>query len=328
MIADLIVTREDFESIENYRTATSSTLRWELIFTLPAWLKTWWRNFGTGAELYLKAVKQGDQVIGIAPLQIRDGKASFVGNPDICDYQDFITAPNREKEFFNAILEDLRQNGIKTLELEPLRPDSSSIKHLVPLAQERNFSISSYQSDVSLDLDLPANWEDYLTGLDGKQRHELKRKIRNLQRSGTVDYRVIEDSRAISEFTDLFLQMFPDYRRDKAEFMTAEMQNFFRSMSLAMAEIGILRFGVLGLENKSVAMIMYFDYSGNMYLYNSAYDPEFRSLSVGVINKARCIQDGIEKRKKKFDFLKGSEQYKYYLGGKEIPLYNYVITIH
>lgn len=75
-------------------------------------------------------------------------------------------------------------------------------------------------------------------------------------------------------------------------------------------------------------MIMYFDYRNNVYLYNSAYDPDYKSLSVGIISKARCIQDSIEKGKRIFDFLKGPEQYKYYLGGKEIPLYNYRISLH
>jgi hypothetical protein len=42
---------------------------------------------------------------------------------------------------------------------------------------------------------------------------------------------------------------------------------------------------------------------------------------VGIISKVRCIQDSIEKKKKLFDFLKGNEPYKYYLGGQEIPLY-------
>jgi CelD/BcsL family acetyltransferase involved in cellulose biosynthesis len=176
-------------------------------------------------------------------------------------------------------------------------------------------------------MELPANWDDYLKILDRKQRHELKRKMRNLQKAGEVVYRVLEDRQAISESMNLFLQLFPDYRHDKAEFMTSEMQAFFRSLSEALAQMGVMRFGVLELDHKVVAMIMYFDYTEGMYLYNSAYDLEFKSLSVGVINKAMCIQDGIQRGRKKFDFLKGAEQYKYYLGGKEFPLFNYLITI-
>ena len=259
---------------------------------------------------------------------LRNGKASIVGSPDVCDYLDFITSSGKETEFFSAILDDLRKRGINTLELEPLRPDSYTIRYLIPLLKNSNYEVSYNQSDVSLDIELPSTWEYYLSGLEGKQRHELKRKIRNLHKAGEVSYHVIEEAEDIPGFSNLFLKLFPDYRRDKAEFMTSEMQTFFRTVAEELSKIGVIKFGVLDLGHKAVAMIMYFDYKENMYLYNSAYDPEFRSLSVGIVNKARCIQDGIQRGKKRFDFLKGSEQYKYYLGGKEIPLFKYVISFN
>jgi len=63
-----------------------------------------------------------------------------------------------------------------------------------------------------------------------------------------------------------------------------------------------------------------------VYLYNSAYDPEYSYLSVGILSKALYIKDSIQRGKKRFDFLKGSEHYKYHLGGREVPLYNCQIT--
>ena len=66
---------------------------------------------------------------------------------------------------------------------------------------------------------------------------------------------------------------------------------------------------------------MCFDYKDTVYLYNSGYEPDYGWLSVGVISKALCIKDSIERNKKHFDFLKGGEAYKYHLGGQEFPLY-------
>ncbi len=327
MITKPAITPEDFSSLETYRNKPQYDLKWELVFTLPAWLRVWWQNFGSGAELYVRAVRQGDKILGIAPLQIRDGQASIIGSVNVCDYQDFITSPGSEMEFFSAILEDLKQKGVRSLNLESLRPDSSAINFLIPLAKGHNYEIKYHQSDVSLDMELPADWEQYLSRLDGKQRHEIRRKMRNLQGAGESHYRVIKDKKAIPEALSTFLRLFPDYRADKAEFLTTEMQAFFRDLTDAMADPGIIRFGFLDLGSQVVAMVMYFEYNESIYLYNSAYDPNFQNLSVGIISKAKCIEDSIEKRKKKFDFLKGSEKYKYYLGGKEIPLYDYTITI-
>ena len=74
-------------------------------------------------------------------------------------------------------------------------------------------------------------------------------------------------------------------------------------------------------------MIMCFDYNGIIYLYNSGYNPAYNYLSAGLLSKVLGIKDSIEKGRNKFDFLKGAEQYKYHLGGKEVPLYRCRITI-
>jgi CelD/BcsL family acetyltransferase involved in cellulose biosynthesis len=151
--------------------------------------------------------------------------------------------------------------------------------------------------------------------------------MRNLQDIGETGYRVIADKKAVPEATARFLKLFPEARHDKAQFMTDEMRVFFKKLVHSLAEIGIVRFGVLETAQQVIAMVLYFDYQGNIYLYNSAYDPDFKSSSVGILSKAYCIRDSIEKSRRRFDFLKGSEQYKHYLGGKEILLSGCRITL-
>jgi CelD/BcsL family acetyltransferase involved in cellulose biosynthesis len=328
LITNLTITKECFNSLSAYHSDPDSLLNWNLIFTLPAWLKVWWQNFGCGADLYLRAVKRGSEIAGIAPLQIRNGTASIIGSVNLCDYQDFIICPGMETDFFNALLDDLQEKGIERLHLETIRPDSTIVGYLMPIARERQYSIDYRQVDVSSYIDLPRSFDEYLGSLDGKQRHEVRRKIRNLERIGEFSYRVIETKHAMPETVDTFLKLFPEYRTDKAEFMTSQMQTFFRSLAEAMSDSGIIKFGVLEeSRRKPVAIVMYFDYANNIYLYNSAYDQDYRSKSVGIISKAKCIQNCIEHRKRKLDFLKGAEQYKYYLGGKELPLYSCEITL-
>jgi CelD/BcsL family acetyltransferase involved in cellulose biosynthesis len=48
---------------------------------------------------------------------------------------------------------------------------------------------------------------------------------------------------------------------------------------------------------------------------------------VGLLCKVLCIKESIQEGKKRFDFLKGAETYKYHLGGGEVPLYSCQITI-
>ncbi|UCH43675.1 MAG: GNAT family N-acetyltransferase [Dehalococcoidales bacterium] len=321
------ITEESFDSLALYRNEYGDRLNWHLVFMLPEWLKVWWEELGTGAETYLRAVRQEDTIIGIAPLKVDGRMASFLGSVNVCDYLDFVAAPGREEDFFNVLLADLQQNGISHLDLRALRPDSVTLSWLVNIAQSRGYEVLCQPDDISLEVNLPPTWEEYLMILDKKQRHEVRRKLRRLSEAGQVNYRLARDSESIHGSLDVFFSMFTESRQDKADFLTAQMESFFKSMAGAMTEAGILRLGILELDGLPVAMIIFFDYNNGIYLYNSGYDPRYNSLSAGLLCKVLCIKESIEEGKKVFDFLKGDEAYKYHLGGKEVPLSRCQITI-
>ena len=325
---DYTTTEESFDSLAACWNDSKYNLKWDSIFVLPAWLQVWWQEFGAEAELYLRAVRQKEKIIGIAPLLVRDTTASIIGSADVCDYLDFIVAPGNEEDFFNILLDDLKQKGIKQLDLKPLRPDSTVLTNLIPVAKNRNYEVLLQKEGVSVEMDLPSTWDEYLALLTKKQRHEVKRKLRRLSEAGNVDYRCTEvGRREVGDFLGTFLKLFSLSRDEKADFMTAPMESFFRSLAEAMAEIGLLRFGVLELDTLPMAMVMGFDYNESMYLYNSSYDPSYSHLSAGLLSKVLCIKESIQSGRKKWDFLRGGEPYKYHIGGKEISLYQCRINI-
>jgi CelD/BcsL family acetyltransferase involved in cellulose biosynthesis len=302
-------------------------LRWDHTFILPCWLEVWWRVFGSESELYLCVIKQEETIIGVAPLLLKEEKASFIGSADVCDYLDFVVAPKREQDFFDILIDSLKQKGISRLDLDCLRPDSTTATHLVTIARNRGYAVTCNPEDVSLELDLPATWQQYLAILTAKQRHEIKRKMKRLLEAGDADYHVVEDSEAVPYIIDTFLKLFRASRKDKATFMTPQREFFFRSAAKTMAEVGLLRLGFLELNTSPAAAILYLDFNDKVYLYNSGYDPQYSFLSVGLLSKVLCIKDSIRRGKKRFDFLKGGEAYKYRLGGKEIPIFNCQIVL-
>jgi CelD/BcsL family acetyltransferase involved in cellulose biosynthesis len=258
---------------------------------------------------------------------LKEEGACFIGSADVCDSLDFVIAPGSEHDFFNILLDDLRQKGISRLTLRPLRPDSTVLTHLVNISEERRYKVSCKVEDVSLELELPPTWEEYLGILNRKQRHEVRRKLRRLYETGEVNYRIIEDSEALTDAMEFFLKLFRESKKDKEIFMTTQRESFFRSLAKAMVQARLLKIGILELDSQPVATIMCFDYNDTVYLYNNGYDPQYSSLSVGLISKILCIKDSIERGRRKFDFLKGAEEYKYRLGGKEITLHGCQITL-
>ncbi len=296
-------------------------LKWDSPFVLPRWLKVWWQELGSGADEYVREVTEDGNVIGIAALQINEGIASFIGGADVTDYLDFVVAPGKEQAFFSAVLDDLNRQGVREFHLESLRHDSTAMTSLVDLARGRGYGVSCTLEDVSLELDLPGTWDEYLEMLAPKQRGEVKRKLRRLNEAGDVQYRAAEGGGSLQAVMDLFLDQLRQSREDKAAFMTERMECFFRAIAVTMAEDNLLRFGILELDARPVAVVMCFDYNESVYLYNSGYDTRYSSLSVGLLSKVLSIKDSIERGKKRYDFLKGAEEYKYRLGGREIPIY-------
>ncbi len=299
---------------------------WDCIFVLPPWLDVWWHEFGSEAELYLGAVRKGGTIIGIAPLLLRGTEASFIGSADVCDYLDFVIVPGREVDFFNILLNDLRGRGISWLDLRLLRPNSTVLSHLTDIARGLKYEVYCKVEDISLELDLPPTWQEYLAILTQKQRHEVRRKLRRLWEAGNVNYRLLEESESAFQSMAIFLRLFRESRQDKAIFLTTPMESFFTSLVKAMAQAGLLRLGILELNESPVAAVMFFDYHNTVFLYNNGYDPKYSFLSVGLISKVLCIQDSVERGRSKFDFLRGAEEYKHRLGGKEVNLYGCQIS--
>jgi len=322
------VTEESFVSLNSYWADFKQDLNWNTLFVLPGWLEVWWQIFGSDFQLYLRAVRQGEKTIGIAPLLVKGGIASIIGGTDVCDYLDFIVTPGMEDDFFNVLLNDLEQNGISQLNVQPVRPDSTVLTNLVTLARQRKYEVLCCEEGVSVELDLPSTWDDYLAILTKKQRHEVKRKLRRLWEADNVEYRCVKvNQKQVGDFINTFLKLFSLSQEDKANFMTIQMESFFRLLTETMAKIGLLRVGILEINKLPTAIILGFDYNNIMYLYNSAYNPEYSHLSVGLLSKVLCIKESIQRGNKKWDFLKGGEPYKYHIGGKEIPLYACQIKI-
>jgi CelD/BcsL family acetyltransferase involved in cellulose biosynthesis len=323
----LHVNAETFETLAGYWREQRSNLNWQCLFVIPAWLTVWWNVFRPESEQCLLSVSQGSELIGVAPLMVNGRTAQLMGSPDVCDCLDVIVSPGKEQLFCRALLDHLRAQGISTLELGPVRPDSTVYTHFIGAAKTFSREVICTAEDVVIELPLPATWDAFLNMLAAKERHEIRRKLRRLEEAGRVDYHAAEDITAVRSELDTFLSLFRQNRADKASFMDDRMALFFRSLGEALAQAGILKLFFLDLNGRPAAAAMCFDYNGTMYLYNNGYDNAYSHLSIGVLSKVLSIRASINLQRKTYDFLKGNEDYKYRLGGKPIPLYRCCIEL-
>ena len=236
-------------------------------------------------------------------------------------------SPNHHLAFLKAMLSHLQKQGTRSVQLGDLRPDSLLLNGLPKLAEQMGCAVVCDQVDTSHELELPKTWESYLQMLNGKQRHEIRRKMRRLNEAGQTRFRVITRPEEISETMDLFFSLFKASRPDKLEFLTDPMVSFFLLVADRLAQQGFLRISLLDIDQVPAAAVMCFDYNDTVYLYNNWYNPRFSHLSTGFLSKVYSIRDSIENGRLRYDLLKGNEAYKKRLGSKPVPLYRLKIDL-
>ena len=108
-------------------------------------------------------------------------------------------------------------------------------------------------------------------------------------------------------------------------FLTADRERFFKQMVDKLARANVVKLFFMEISGVRVASALCFDFGNVRYLYNSGYNPDYASLSVGLLLKAMCLRQAIEEEMTYFDFLRGDEPYKYDLGAKDVPLFGLVV---
>jgi CelD/BcsL family acetyltransferase involved in cellulose biosynthesis len=315
-----------FEEIEREWVEMLPACTTNTVFVTPWWQRTWWRHFGDGSELRLLSVRNDRELLGIAPLKLTKGVLGFLGGSDVSDYGDFLVPKGRERAFYGALFDYLQAAEWRVLNLSPLPQGSETLRHIPSIAKERGYGVEVREEGMAPIASLPPSWDEYLAGLSKRDRHELRRKLRRFESAGITRQYVCESPQDIGERMQDFFRLHRASRQDKAAFMTPDRERFFMDISLELSARDQLRLAFLELDGVTVASCISFDYLDSYLLYNSGYDPRYSNLSVGLLNKALTIKEAIERGRLFFDFLRGSERYKYDLGATDRAVYQLVVS--
>jgi len=84
---------------------------------------------------------------------------------------------------------------------------------------------------------------------------------------------------------------------------------------------------LLKKDNDYIAAMLHFNYKESQYMYLMAVDVLYnKKISIGNVFVGMCIQNAIEKKLSKYDFLKGEEDYKFHwanTGNSSMNIYFY-----
>jgi CelD/BcsL family acetyltransferase involved in cellulose biosynthesis len=288
---------------------------------------TWWSTRGGGewpdSQLALVTAREAGRLVGIAPLftaQNRENKAAYLllGSIEISDYLDLIVRPQDLPAFLAGVLDFLgrpeRADG-RILDWHNLLETSPTLPALKAEAEKRGWACTVEQTYHAPSVPLPGDFETYLGGIDKKQRHEIRRKIRRAEESGhQLRWYIVRDESTL----DAEIQAFLDLMREdpeKTAFLTPPMCEQMRLACLAAFENGWLQLAFLEADGEKAAAYLNFDYLNRIWVYNSGFSKRFTDISVGWVLLGHLLEWANENKRSEFDFMRGEEDYKYRFGG-------------
>jgi CelD/BcsL family acetyltransferase involved in cellulose biosynthesis len=195
-------------------------------------------------------------------------------------------------------------------------PESSpTLAALQVEVEKRGWIFSQDRSYHVPSIPLPGDFETYLAGIDKKQRHEIRRKMRRAEESGRdVRWYIVEEGASLETEVQAFMEMMAE-DPEKAAFLTTPMRRQMQLICKAAFENGWLQMAFLEVDGQKAAGYLNFDYLNRIWVYNSGIDRRFLDLSAGWVLLGHLLQWANENKRTEFDFMRGNEEYKYRFGG-------------
>ncbi|NNG46964.1 MAG: GNAT family N-acetyltransferase [Deltaproteobacteria bacterium] len=317
-----------------------STQEWDFVlsrsvrpspFLSRHFLTPWAKTFADGHSKRIYRWVRNGETGGFLFLCLCDSGVGWelLGGEQVSDSLDAIVVSGREEEFWTEFLLSSRDLlSLHPLTLPNLVEGSASIACLPRVCSELGFSFLMEEMDRSPYIPLPSSFEEYLSLLGGKERHELRRKIRraSVEVPGLF-FRVTRTREEFERDFPSFVALHRQSHTGKAEFMDDRMVRFFREMAEGFLSAGRLRLAFLSRDGGDMASALHIAWDGALLLYNSGFDPGYREASPGLVLLARCIEDAIRDGFREYDFLRGRERYKYDLGGRDRVVYRATVRV-
>ena len=257
---------------------------------------------------FLNLVKQfnDDQDTVFENFAISNTTVVNIGNRDFVDY--------RPTSKINKKI--LKDNSISNIIF-----DSLHYFQIQKILQSKVYkSIRVKKSDIAVNLLLPEHYDDYLQNLTKKNRHELNRKKRKFSEQ-IASFELLESSE--KEIFEIFVSQHKKSIGEKGKFMTKSVESYFEEL----LNLDGWKIYYLNTDRGVVSTAFCYENSNGCYLYNSSRDFELNSINPGIVLNDLIIQGLIHNGKSFFDFLKGTERYKFDLGGKSVQLYDLNINL-
>ncbi|OFW39486.1 MAG: hypothetical protein A3J28_14350 [Acidobacteria bacterium RIFCSPLOWO2_12_FULL_60_22] len=318
------------EVISDFESLVSAKPVWDRLVDLAGidhpflshdWILSWWESFGAGRQLNILLVKDGEDLIGIAPLMVSRRRMygipvrelGFIYN-DHTPRFDFIVARDHAS-VYEAVWRHLldRREEWDLLKLCQIDSGSRTLLELPLLAAASGCQVGTWPSIESPYLRIEKSFEQYFKSLNTGLRQNLKRRMKRLEERGAVEFECVSAEEQIdSALPDAFRIEASSWKHSAGTAIDchSELQKFYSSVAHRAARRGALYLTFLRVNGLRIAFDLSLIHNNKRFILKPGYLQEYHSCSPGQQLMAMTIRDAFARGLTEIDFLGAVEAWK------------------
>jgi len=311
----------------------------------PAWAMTWWKHYGARRELAVGVIRDGGDLVGLAPMcrrtviywpgisfrRLELMGASGAEADGVCgEYLGLIARVGREADVAAAFATALAHGRFGPWDecvLEQCDGNGAMMAPLIDALKARHARVTATASSQAYYVPLPADWDSYLQSLPSKRRNWFRRTWKEFLAWVGDDGFALERARDLDGMkkgmrilADLHTERWRSDGQSGA-FSSARFTAFHHEFAAAQLEAGQLDLLWLTVGGEPVAAHYSFVRDGKAYFYQSGRKMAVpANVRLGIVMFILALQDAMARGLKEYDFLGGDSAYKPYFTSQTRPL--------
>jgi CelD/BcsL family acetyltransferase involved in cellulose biosynthesis len=299
------------------------------VFLTWEWISNWARVYVSGGQLFVIAVYDQSQLVAVAPFWIqrvrtggifRTRTLRFIGVGEVCsDYLDVIVQETGHSRWLEEVWRRLFEHGSEwdILEYSDAPSDSRGLAEFWRFADEDSRCLGRIMSDTTVCpyMPLPEEPEHLLRRLSRTKRYTINHSRKRLSERAEIQVRFCEDVEQVSQDLTRLKELNTRSWRERGQsgsFATDEFVSFHFGLAERLLKLGHLLLCSLWVGDEYQGGFYGFVYHGVLYFYiMSVEKSDMKRVNVGDLVLSLCMEEGIRRGCREFDFLRGAEAYKY-----------------
>lgn len=284
------------------------------VFQSWEWLSSCRRHLSPHARLHLITVRDGDRLVGLAPMETTFTgpglrRLRFIGTGPT-DYLDFVLDRERGGDALEAILGHLEVNRGRwaAIDLQQVPEESPTSRRWQGWRPEGLHTLDVVQ-EVCPFLPMADTWESTVSK---RRRSNISYYRRLAEREFDATFTTVKAAELPDALDALFRLHAARWRRRKLPGVLtgSRKKAFHRDVASLAQERGWLRLYAARLNGCYESLLYCLVYRDRSYYYMGGWNPDLARYSLGTVLTGLAVRDTLLEGRSEFDFLRGDEAYK------------------